>query len=181
MLKVNNTILLVIDLQVRMMPVIHNNEALVQKVAACISACKLLDIPILTMQQYTKGLGETVPALQAALGTFKHIEKNTFSCYGSPEFVESLEQSGRTNVIIAGVETHICVQQTVLDLLKENYNVYIAADCVGSRKEFDFGYAVTRMDKAGAIFTTMESILFELLVRSDHPKRKEITSLIVNL
>jgi len=171
--------MLVVDIQTRLLPSIHNHVALEQKTAACITGCKLLDIPIIVLQQYTKGLGETVPALQIALGDFKPVEKITFSACQTVEFVDRLKEHGKKNVIVTGIEAHICVQMTVLELLAAGYNVYVAADCTGSRKEADRLYAEQRMRQAGAIVTTLESILFELLVRADHPMRKEITKLIV--
>ncbi|MCL2379071.1 MAG: isochorismatase family protein [Defluviitaleaceae bacterium] len=179
MLSTDNTIMLVVDIQARLLPSICNHEALTQKTTTCITGCKLLDIPIIVLQQYTKGLGETAAALQTALGDFEPVEKITFSAYQTAEFVEKLKQHDRKNVIVTGIEAHICVQMTVLELLQAGYNVYVAADCIGSRKETDKLYAEERMRQAGAIVTTLESILFELLVRADHPMRKEITKLVV--
>ena len=181
MLTPENTVLTVVDIQTRLTPTIHNHEALVSYTAACITGCKLLDIPIILLQQYTKGLGETVPALQEALGELDPIEKITFSAYQNEEFVKKIAQSGRKNIIIAGIEAHICVQLTVQELLQAGYNVYVAADCIGSRNNTDRLYAEGRMAQAGAVITTMESILFELLARADHPMRKEITKLIIAL
>ena len=178
MLSIENTLLLVVDIQVRLMPVIHDNEELEKKCGIFIKGCRLLDVPVLTMQQYTKGLGETMPSLKNALGEFEPVEKITFSCYGDSEFVEKLRESGKKNILVIGIEAHICVQQTVLDLLENGYNVYVIADCVGSRFETDKHYAEKRMRHAGAIITTTESVLFELLKRADHPKRKEISGLI---
>jgi len=178
MLSTDNTVLLVVDIQTRLLPSIHNHEKLAQKTTACITGCKLLGIPIIVLQQYTKGLGETIPALQAALGDFKPIEKITFSAYQTKEFADNLKHHDKKNVIITGIEAHICVQMTALELLTAGYNVYVAADCIGSRKETDQQYAEHRMRQAGAVITTLESILFELLVKADHPMRKEITKLI---
>jgi len=173
--------MLVLDIQERLLPSIHNHEALVHKTAGCITGCKLLDIPIIVLQQYTKGLGQTVQPLQIALGDFKHVEKITFSACQTVEFVDNLKQHGRKNVLVTGIEAHICVQQTVLDLLAAGYNVYVAADCIGSRKESDKLYAEQRMRQAGAVITTLESALFELLVRADHPMRKEVTKIVTSI
>lgn len=181
MLSVENTIMLVIDIQTRLLPSIHNHNELEQKTTVCIKGCKLLDIPIILLQQYTKGLGETVPLLKTALDGIVPVEKITFSAYQTVEFVDKLKEHGKKNVIITGIEAHICVQMTVLELLAAGYNVYVAADCIGSRKETDKAYAEQRMRQAGAVITTLESILFELLVRADHPARKEITKLVVSL
>ncbi|MCL2526879.1 MAG: hydrolase [Defluviitaleaceae bacterium] len=181
MLTQENTALAVIDIQERLAPSIHNIETLVRTTAACISGCKLLDIPVIVLQQYTKGLGETVPAIKEAIGEFTPVEKITFSACQSQEFRNMLAETGRKNVIITGIEAHICVQLTVLELLQSGYNVYVLADCIGSRKDPSRVYAEERMRQAGAVVTTMESALFEVLGRADHPMRKEITKLVVGL
>jgi len=178
MLTTENTILLVIDFQERMINTIRNHDEIVQKTATMIKGCRLLEVPILTTQQYTKGLGETIETLKEALGNFEHIEKITFSCYIDKTFEEALRKAERKNVIVTGIEAHICVQQTVLHLLEAGYNVYLIADCIGSRSENDFHYAIKRMQQAGAAITTTESALFEMLIRADHPKRKDITNLV---
>jgi len=180
MLSTENTIMLVIDIQTRLLPSIHNSESLVCKTMVGITGAKLLSIPIVVLQQYTKGLGETVRPLQEALGRHEPVEKITFSAYQNAEFVSKLklEHHGKKCIIITGIEAHICVQQTVLELLAAGYNVYVAADCIGSRNEADKLYAEERMRQAGAVITTLESILFELLARADHPMRKEITKLV---
>ena len=178
MFKIEDTLLLVVDFQVNLMPAIHNHNELEKKTVTFINGCRLLDMPILTMQQYSKGLGDTIPAIKAALGEFQHIEKTTFSCYGDAGFVTKLKETGKTNIIVTGIEAHICVQQTVLDLLDNGYNVYVVADCIGSRNETDRLYAEKRMQQAGAIITTLESVLFELLLRAEHPMRKEISKLV---
>ena len=179
MIQVENTLLLVIDFQDRLVPAMYDCDELARKAEIIITGCRMLDIPVLTTQQYTKGLGDTVECVKNALGEFEAIEKMTFSCYGEPEFAKKLSKSWRKNVVVTGIEAHICVQQTVLDLLENGYNVYVVADCIGSRSESDRVYAERRMQNAGAVVTTMESVLFELLVSAEHPKRKEISNLIV--
>ena len=178
MLLVENALLLVVDFQDRLMPSICYQEELAKRVETLIRGCRLLDVPILVTQQYTRGLGDTLAALKDALGEFEHVEKNTFSCYDAPEFVNKLEESGRKSIIVTGVEAHICVQQTVMDLLGKGYSVYVVADCIGSRSEMDCIYAEHRMRQAGAVLTTFESILFEFLKSADHPKRKDISNLV---
>ena len=178
MLLIDNALLLVIDFQVRLMPSVYENEELVRRAGAFIRGCRLLGIPILATQQYTKGLGDTLPALKDALGEFEYVEKTTFSCYDSQEFVSKLEDSGKKSIIVTGVETHICVQQTVLHLLENGFDVYVVADCTGSRNENDRIYSEQRMRLSGAVLTTFESVLFELLKSADHPKRKEISALV---
>ena len=178
MLSVENSLALVIDFQTRMIPSINKSDELTKKAAIFIEGCRILGVPMLVTQQYTKGLGETIPEVAAALGEFEPIEKITFSCCGCEEFKEKLRAAGKKNILITGVEAHICVQQTVLDLLDDGYPVFIIADCIGSRYSTDFKFAVKRMGQAGAVFTTLESALFEMMVSADHPKRKEITNLV---
>jgi nicotinamidase-related amidase len=178
MFKIEDSLALIVDFQVRLMPFINKHEEMEKKAGIFIKGCRVLDLPVLVMQQYTQGLGDTAQALKDALGEFEHIEKMSFSCCGNAEFIEKLEAAGKKNIIVAGIEAHICVQQTVLDLLARGCNVYVLADCIGSRSESDRVYAEARMRQAGAVITTVESVLFELLARADHPKRKEISSLV---
>lgn len=178
MIKANESLLVVVDCQERMMPAIYKGDELVEKIGKLVRGCRILDIPILIAQQYTKGLGDTVAGIKEALGKFEHIEKMAFSCCGEPAFLARLKEANRKSIIVCGVEAHVCVLQTVCDLLNDGYDVYLAADCIGSRFETDRAYAERRMMHHGAVLTTMESVLFELLVSADHPKRKEISSLV---
>ncbi|MCL2222228.1 MAG: hydrolase [Oscillospiraceae bacterium] len=181
MLKTENTLLLVVDFQERMMPVIHDSEALLERSAKFIKGCKLLGVTTLVTQQYTKGLGSTVPQISEALGEFEPFEKVAFSCYmddGIKEKIDNHRKAGKSHILVTGVEAHICVQQTVLNLLDADYNVYLIADCTGSRKTSDFDYARRRMAQAGAVVTTLESALFEMMLTAEHPGRKEISALV---
>ena len=178
MLTAENTLALAIDFQTRLMPPIHDYEELARKSAIFIKGCRILGAPIIIKQQYTKGLGDTIPEVKDALGGFEYIEKITFSCCGSNEFNEVLNQIDKKNILITWIEAHICVQQTVLDLLRDGYSVYVVADCIGSRFETDKLYAERRMEIAGAVFTTSESVLFEMMISADHPMRKEISNLV---
>ena len=181
MLKVEDTCLVVIDFQERLMPAISGKEELLKRSAALIKGMKLLDVPILVTQQYTKGLGPTVLQIAEALGDFEPIEKITFSCMAEKSFWQNLHEFENDNVVIIGAEAHICVQQTVLDMLaKEHYNVCLVADCIGSRHDNDKKYAIERMKQEGAIVTTFESVLFELLHTAEHPRRKEIQALVMD-
>ena len=182
MLKIENTCLVVIDLQERLVPALSGNEELLKRCAAIIKGMKLLDVPVLVTQQYTKGLGPTVPQIAEALGDFEPIEKVTFSCLAEKKFRNELIEVDKDYIVVIGAEAHICVQQTVLDMLdKEHHNVYLVADCVGSRSETDKNYAIRRIESYGAVVTTLESVLFELLHTAEHPKRKEVQALVMDL
>lgn len=173
-----NSVLVVIDFQEKLMPIIDKNDELKRSVDKLIRGCRILDIPVLVSQQYTKGLGETIPVLKEALESFDPIEKTSFSCCGEPTFIQELEKAGKKTVIIAGIEAHICVQQTVIDLLELGYEVFLVQDCIGSRTSENKKYAENRMTGSGAIGTTYESILFELCKNAKAKGFKEISKLV---
>ncbi|MBN2613335.1 MAG: isochorismatase family protein [Bacteroidales bacterium] len=129
-------------------------------------------------QQYTKGLGETVSELGQHLGDMRKIEKLSFSCCGEPVFLQQLESTGKKTVIVAGIETHVCVLQTVLDLLELGYQPVIVEDCTSSRKFNDKKIALERMRDEGTIITTFESLLFELCKVAGNEKFKAISKLV---
>jgi len=178
MLTTENTLTLAIDFQAKMVPPINKGEEMTRKSVIFLEGCRILGVPILVTQQYTRGLGETIPEIKKAVGEHTPIEKITFSCFGCDEYEEKLKKSGKKKILVTGIEAHICVQQTVLGLLDRDYEVYILADCVGARSKVDYKYAIRRMEKAGAIITTTESALFEMMVSADHPHRKAITALV---
>lgn len=177
-LKKEESILLLIDFQEKLMPAMKNKEELEAAVLKLAKGCKILDIPVLISQQYTKGLGQTIPTLKEAIGEFDPIEKTSFSCCGEPSFITALEKAGKKTVIVAGIEAHICVQQTVIQLLEAGYKVFLVNDCVASRSNNDKKYAQRRMAESGAVGTTYEAVLFELLENAKAPGFKEISNLI---
>ena len=129
-------------------------------------------------KQYTKGLGETIEPIKKAADHQKHIEKTAFSCCDEPMFNEVLAVTARKYVIVAGIEAHVCVMQTVVDLIERGYVPVLAEDCVGSRKLNDKAIAIERMRQEGAVVTTYESILFELLQYSGTDTFKQISKLV---
>ena len=187
-LKKEDTILVGIDFQERLMPAMKNNEELEKTAVKLVKGCRILGIPVIMTQQYTKGLGSTVGAIAAALtesigeeiaaAEFHPVEKTSFSAMGEPAFVETLEKLGRKTVVIAGIEAHVCVQQTVIDLLDNGYTVFVANDCISSRSNTDKKYSQRRMGDAGAVGTTYESILFELCGGAKEAGFKQISALV---
>jgi nicotinamidase-related amidase len=187
-LKKEDAVLVGIDLQERLMPAMKCGEEVEAAAVKLVKGCRMLGVPVILTQQYTKGLGPTVAAVAAALTEpvgeetgaeeFRHIEKTSFSAMGEPAFVEALEKLGRKTVVIAGVEAHVCVQQTVIDLLEKGYTVFVANDCISSRNNNDKKYSQRRMGDAGAVGTTCESILFELLGGAKEPGFKQISALV---
>lgn len=178
-MKKEDAVLVLVDFQERLMPVMKGQDELEAAVIKLIKGCRVLGVPMLVTEQYPKGLGRTVPAIRDALGDDPApIEKTSFSCMGEPNFQEALKNTGKKTVILAGIETHVCVQQTVLDLLESNYEVYVINDGVSSRSNNDKKYAQRRMGDAGAVGTTCEAALFELLGGAREPGFKEISALV---
>ena len=174
----DNTAFVAIDFQEKLMPAMSGKELLEEVTVRLMKGMKVLGIPTVVTQQYTKGLGATIPSMAEALGDFEHVEKNTFSCMANDEFVSRLKELGRKNIVLCGIEAHICVQQTVLELMEAGYNVYLAVDCISSRSEEDKLWSITRMGEAGAVITTYESVLYEILRDSKAEGFKEISAIV---
>jgi nicotinamidase-related amidase len=129
-------------------------------------------------QQYTRGLGNTVPPIAEKFSGFRYIEKLSFSCYEEPAFREQLSFSGKQNIILCGIESHVCVLQTCLDLIDNGFFPIVVEDCVGSRKTEDKIIAIERMKQEGARITTLESLLFELTRAAGTDAFKSISRLV---
>lgn len=162
-LKKENTALLIIDIQDRILSVIHEHERVVENTLKLIKGFKAMNLPIYYTEQYPKGLGPTTSDLLAELEGNDAIQKMSFSCHGAGDLFNEFVEKGYTQIVVAGVESHVCVQQTVLDLLANDIQVNLAADAVSSRRILDYNAALDRMRGNGAEVTTAESILFELL------------------
>ncbi|MBQ3390595.1 MAG: hydrolase [Firmicutes bacterium] len=173
----DNCFLVGIDYQERLVPAMSGKEGLLDASARLIRGFEILGLPVLMTQQYPKGLGQTIPAIKEA-GEADYIDKVTFSAWKTDEFVQKVESLGRKAAVVVGIETHVCEQQTVLDMIDAGYTVYVAADCVASRKESDRDIAIRCMEAAGAVITTYEAILFELLVTAKAPEFKAISNLV---
>jgi nicotinamidase-related amidase len=172
--------LLVVDVQERFAPVIHEWAGLLDRVGRLIRFFRLLKAPIGVTEQYPKGLGATVPEVCEALGgeAAWTLAKTRFSATGTPELLKPLKDSGRRQWVVCGVEAHVCIQQTVLDLLDEGYGVFVPADAVSSRRPSDRDAALTRMARAGAVVSTSESLVFEVLRDATHPLFKQASMLV---
>ena len=151
----------------------------VKNVLIAVDAAKVLHVPVLVSEQYPKGLGPTIPEIREHLGAdFCPIEKIAFSCGRSPGFREALDATGRHDVILCGVESHVCVYQTAVDLINDGFHVHVAADAVMSRRSADSDRALTLMERAGAIIGTTEMFLFQLLERAGSDEFKAISKLV---
>jgi hypothetical protein len=178
-IKKDDSIAVVIDIQEKLFPVIDGNVELGNRTNKLIRGLKLLNIPIIVTEQYPIGIGYTIESVRNSLGDdYKPIEKLSFSCCGSTEFMDVLQKSGRRNLIIMGIESHVCVQQTVTDLQAASYQSIVIEDCVSSRSAENKRIAIERMRNEGAIITSYESILFELLVSIDTEEFKGILKIV---
>lgn len=177
--KLEDSALLIIDVQEKLFPHISNNQILLENTLKLIKGIKVLNLPILITEQYTKGLGFTLEPIKNELeADYKPYEKMAFSCCKEENFLDKLKKLNKKNIIICGIETHVCVLQTVIDLLDNGFNPIIVEDCVSSRKENDKKIAIKRMYKESAIITTYESILLELCVKSGTDIFKLISKII---
>ena len=155
----------------------HDAQALLHHVAALIKAAQILQIPIITTEQAPDKIGETVPAIKELLKS-AIIQKRSFSCAAAGEFSSQLSSLKRKQIVVAGIETHVCVYQTVCDLREEQYDVQVVADAVSSRTQTNKDLALERIRGTGATLTSTEMIVCEWIRGADHPKFKEIMSLI---
>jgi len=171
-------VLVVIDFQERIFPAVHDHEKLVKNVPLLIEGIKALGIPVIVTEQYVKGLGSTIPDIAARIEGIDRIEKASFSCCDEPQFMMELASSGKDYVIIAGIESHVCVLQTVIDLQQNGFHPVVVEDCISSRKPNDKLVAIERMRKEKVIITTYEAILFELLRYSGGETFKAISKLV---
>ena len=181
-----DAIVVLIDAQERLMPSMSDGAAMEAAVVKLVKGCRLMGVPILVTQQYTKGLGPTITAVAEALtapvdgnaASFSPIEKTAFSAMKEPAFVKALGETNRTTVILAGVEAHVCVLQTALHLVEAGYDVFAVLDCMSSRTIADKEFGQIRMAQSGVIVTGCETALFELLEDAKDPCFKRISAIV---
>lgn len=177
-LSVKESLLVVIDIQEKLLSVMANKNRLLDKATQLTGGIASLGIPIIITEQYPKGLGSTIPALIEAAGDYARFEKTSFGCLAECAFQEHLCQSGKKQIIVCGIEAHICVHQTVQQLLAADYQVFLAADACGSRAKGDYKLALASMTHMGCRIGSSEMFLFELLQSSRNPCFKTISAII---
>ena len=178
MLNRDRCVLLVIDIQGNLASLVYQKEKVLENVSKMVKGMKVLGIPVLLTEQYPRGLGPTVPEVRGLLPDVEPIEKTSFSCMGSSEFVRRLEDLGRDQIILVGIEAHICVYQTAIDLKERGFHVEVVADAVSSRRPVDREVSLQRMASTGIALTTTEMALFELLRVARTPEFKEISRIV---
>lgn len=173
-----DVIFCLVDVQDKLYPHVRNKDEIERNLVTLVKGLKLHDVPFIVNEQYKKGIGETIPSLRDLVDDDPHFEKTTFSCCKNEPTMEAIKNAGKKFVIVAGIETHVCVLQTCIDLLEAGLQPVLVTDCVTSRKQKDTDMAIQRLIQAGVIPTTYESILFELTVNAKDPNFKGISSLV---
>lgn len=168
--------LVVIDIQQKLLPPIFQKEQLVRNAQLLIRAAGILKIPALVSTQYAKGLGATVPEIASLLPQTEPVDKTLFSCFGSEDFCAALKRvpSDRNTLLLCGMESHICVMQSALAALREGYLVHVASDAVSSRTEWNWKIGLDRMRAAGAVISSTEMMIYELMRSSTSAAFKEL-------
>ncbi|MGA8274135.1 MAG: hydrolase [Candidatus Sulfotelmatobacter sp.] len=176
LLEAERCALLVVDIQEELLPPIFLREQLVRNAKLLIRAAGILKIPAIVSTQYAKGLGGTAPEVASLLPETEAIDKNLFSCFGSDAFCTLLRRlpGSRNTLLLCGMESHICVMQTALAALREGYLVHVASDAVSSRTEWNWKIGLDRMRAAGAVISSTEMMIYELMRSSASPAFKEM-------
>ncbi len=178
MFTIDNTILVVIDVQEKLTELMSEKEIVVDNIKKMIQGIKILDIPIILTEQYPEGLGVTISEVSNLLSDIQPTAKKSFSCCSNDDFMKSFESYNRKQVILIGIETHVCVYQTAAELISKGYEVQVVADAVSSRSAVDKMIGLDRVKGKGASLTSVETALLELLKVAEGPQFKEILGII---
>jgi len=178
MLKAENAVLVIVDVQGTLASLMHNRDELYNNLQKIVRGAQVLDIPIIWNEQLPDKLGKTIPQLSELLEGLNPIEKNCFSCYGNTEFVEQLKETGCKDVLLTGIEAHVCVYQTAIDLLEKSYNVHLVTDAISSRSESNLNLAIDKIKDNGAQLTSVEMSLFEMLTVAEGDNFRKIIKIV---
>jgi nicotinamidase-related amidase len=178
MLDVAKTVLIVIDVQERLFPVIYQKENLISNLQKLIKGIQTLEIPIMVTEQYPQGLGPTIPEIASLLTDVSPVPKTSFSCCGDEKFLQALCSLHRKRVLVCGMESHVCVYQTVSDLITAGYETYVVTDAISSRTPENRQIGFDMMGRCGAYLTSTEAVLFELLRVAGGEKFRKIRDIV---
>ena len=177
-LTTENAVLVLIDYQERLFPVMQDKEKLLRNILKLVNCAAVLEVPIVLTEQYPKGLGPTILEIKSLLPAVRPVEKTCFSCCDNEEFNKALEALKRQQVLVAGIEAHICVYQTAMSLARKGYEVQVVSDCVASRDPENRAVALMKMNALGIFSTSVEMAFFELLKIAQGDKFKKISAII---
>ncbi|RKX20468.1 MAG: hydrolase [Candidatus Zixiibacteriota bacterium] len=178
MLNKDNAVLLVIDIQGRLSTLVHKKDRLFASTIRMIKAAKTFEMPIVWTEQIPEKLGETAPEIKKELEGVELLTKKTFSCSGGEGFDAKLEQLDRKQILVTGIETHICVYQTCVDLIKNGYEVFLVTDACASRLKYNYTLGIERIKKLGATLTSVEMALFEMQKIAEGDQFKQIIQIV---
>jgi len=177
-MNMDDTVLVIIDVQEKLFRFMNEKEILVKNLQKLVKGALILEIPIILTEQYPNGLGLTIAEVAELMPTVNRIPKFSFSCCGEERFLQEVHTLNRKQIIIAGIEIHVCVYQTAADLVSLGYQVQVVADCVSSRASFNTTIALERLKSEGVILTSTEMVIFELLKTAENAKFKEFQRII---
>lgn len=178
MFALNKTVMLLIDVQGQLAQLMYEKENLFKSLQIMIQGMKILGVPIIWMEQIPKNLGPTSEEISKYMSGFEPIEKSSFSCCGEPLFMDKFEKTGRSQVLLTGIETHICVFQTGYDLIQKGCKIQVVSDCVSSRTRENKEIGIQRIIEAGGEATSVEMVFFELMKAAQGDQFKQIIRLI---
>jgi nicotinamidase-related amidase len=178
MLEANSLVLLIIDVQGKLSGMVHQKERILDNMQRLIKGIKVFEIPVMITEQYPQGLGATLSEITGLLPEVKRLPKISFSCCGDDNILRELKSLNRKQVLISGIESHVCVYQTAVDLVKLGFEVYVVTDTISSREPENRRIAFYLMNKAGATLTSTETVLFELLKIAKGEKFKAISQIV---
>lgn len=178
MLTTENTCLVVVDIQEKLLPVMQKPEHVLKNASILVQMAKTLDLPILWCQQAPRALGPTVDEIATLLADTVPIDKTSFSCCGDQAFMQKIDHLKPETTILCGIESHVCVFQTAMDLIQHGLKVHVAADATSSRTQENKTIGLDRMAEEGAVITSTEMLMFELLRDANHEKFSELAKLI---
>ena len=178
LLRTRDSLLLIVDMQEKLAPATLAPEAAIARAALLVKAAARLGVPVLISEHYAKGIGHTVPELSSLAPDHAAFDKIHFSCLREPGVAARITRLGRRQVVLAGMETHVCVLQTALSLLEADYQVFLATDATSSRRGADRDAAFARLERAGGTLVTAEMTVFEWLERGDTPAFRDLLKII---
>ena len=177
-LLTKNCILVLIDLQEKLFPYVQEKERILQQIKKLIKFAEIMKIPIILTEHYPKGLGSTIKEIKTSLPKYSPIKKITFSAFRSNEFLEKIQNTKIKTLIFCGIESHICIEQTVLDGISLGFKIHIISDAISSRKKHDLQIGIDKMKQCGGIISTTEMAMYEILERADTNEFKDALKLV---
>ncbi len=178
LLESNDALVGLIDVQANHFPTVADGPAALDRMVRFVRAARLLDVPVVWTEHHPRAFGPTLPELQQALQGLEPLPKLSFGCFGEPRFAEAVERSGRQTLYLAGTETHICIGQTALAALARGLRVVLPVDCLGARHPEDHITGLRRLERAGAVLSTWEAIVYEWMRDARHPRFKAVLPIV---